>query len=107
LTAADTVVITAQDWVPSNITQAEDRLHRIGQHKQVLVQHLVFDKSLDAYMAQTAVGKQEVADRALDERGLPVTGSAHLTPTVEDLPLFQQPKPAADNDIPDDLEVPF
>ena len=35
------------DWTPSSITQAEDRAHRIGQRNNVLIQHLVYDGSLD------------------------------------------------------------
>ncbi len=54
------------DWVPGNLTQAEDRCHRIGQVNSVLVQHLVLDESIDAMMAQTIIAKQEVIDKALD-----------------------------------------
>jgi SWI/SNF-related matrix-associated actin-dependent regulator 1 of chromatin subfamily A len=68
LTAASHVVFAELDWVPANVTQAEDRTHRIGQTKSVLVQHLVVDGSLDARMAHVLVAKQEVADQALDIR---------------------------------------
>lgn len=67
LTAASMVVFAELDWVPGNITQAEDRCHRIGQTESVLVQHLVLDGSLDAKMAKTLVEKQEVIDAALDD----------------------------------------
>lgn len=66
LTASSHVVFAELDWVPANITQAEDRCHRIGQTGSVLIQHLVVDGSLDARMAHTLVDKQEIADRALD-----------------------------------------
>jgi SWI/SNF-related matrix-associated actin-dependent regulator 1 of chromatin subfamily A len=66
LTAASHVVFVELDWVPANVTQAEDRLHRIGQREHVLVQHLVVDGSLDARMAKTLVAKQAIADQALD-----------------------------------------
>lgn len=65
LTAASTVIFAELDWVPGNITQAEDRCHRIGQSDSVLVQHIVLDGSIDAKMAKTLVAKQDVADRAL------------------------------------------
>lgn len=76
LTAAAHVIFAELDWVPANVTQAEDRAHRIGQEESVYIQHLVLDGSLDSYMAQTLVEKQEIADRALDDQTLisvPVT----------------------------------
>jgi SWI/SNF-related matrix-associated actin-dependent regulator 1 of chromatin subfamily A len=67
LTRSSHVVFAELDWVPGNLSQAEDRCHRIGQASSVLVQHLVVDGSLDATMAQTVVKKQAVLDQALDK----------------------------------------
>jgi len=67
LTAASNVVFAELDWTPANMMQAEDRCHRIGQTESVLVQHLVFDGSLDAKMAETLVSKMEIIGAALDE----------------------------------------
>jgi SNF2 family DNA or RNA helicase len=66
LTAADTVVFAEIDWVPANCAQAEDRCHRIGQEKSVLIQYLVFDGSVDSKMIKTIVAKMEVIEQALD-----------------------------------------
>lgn len=66
LTASSYVVFAELDWVPGNVTQAEDRAHRIGQKDSVLIQHLVLEGSLDKRMADVLVEKQEIADRALD-----------------------------------------
>ena len=66
LNASSTAVFAELDWVPANLSQAEDRLHRIGQLNSVLVYHIVFERSLDAKMARTIVEKQEIARRALD-----------------------------------------
>lgn len=66
LTAASNVIFAEEAWVPGHISQAEDRAHRIGQTNTVFVEHLVFDDSLDAKMAQTIINKQEVIDKALD-----------------------------------------
>lgn len=66
LTAASVAVFAELDWVPGNVSQAEDRCHRIGQRDSVLIQHLVVDGSLDAQMVQTIMAKQAVADRVLD-----------------------------------------
>jgi SWI/SNF-related matrix-associated actin-dependent regulator 1 of chromatin subfamily A len=67
LTASSNVVFAELDWVPGNISQAEDRCHRISQLNSVLVQHLVVDGSLDAQLAKTVVKKQKVIDKALDK----------------------------------------
>lgn len=66
LTAASHVVFAELDWVPGNITQCEDRAHRIGQHDMVTVEHLVLEGSIDASMARTLVAKQAILDQALD-----------------------------------------
>jgi hypothetical protein len=68
LTAASTVIFAELDWVPANLSQAEDRCHRIGQDNSVLVQHLVFDGSLDAKMAHFVAAKQAIIDRGLDTK---------------------------------------
>lgn len=67
LTASAHVVFAELDWVPGNVTQAEDRCHRIGQTDAVLVQHLVLEGSLDAHMAEVLVEKQEIIAAALDD----------------------------------------
>jgi SWI/SNF-related matrix-associated actin-dependent regulator 1 of chromatin subfamily A len=66
LTASAHVVFAELDWVPANLTQAEDRTHRIGQEDSVLVQHLVLQDSLDARMVRTLIRKQRVVEEALD-----------------------------------------
>lgn len=68
LTRSSRVVFAELDWVPGNMTQAEDRCHRIGQTSSVLVQHLVLEGSIDAAMAKAIVAKQQVIDMALDKR---------------------------------------
>jgi SWI/SNF-related matrix-associated actin-dependent regulator 1 of chromatin subfamily A len=67
LTASSHVIFAELDWTPGNITQMEDRAHRIGQTDTVLVQHIVLADSLDARMAKMLVEKQEIIDSALDD----------------------------------------
>lgn len=85
LTAASHVVFVELDWTPGWVTQAEDRCHRIGQTDSVLVQHLVLDGSLDAYLAKTLVKKQEVAEQALN-------GGASVDETIFDVVSFKEPE---------------
>ena len=83
------VAFAELDWVPGNITQAEDRCHRIGQANSVLIEHLVLDGSLDARMVQTLVAKQDVIDGALDDaerRELAVIPVAPDAPATADTP---------------------
>ena len=68
LTAASHGVFAELDWTPANVTQAEDRMHRIGQTESVLVQHVVLDGSLDAKIAKMLIAKQEIIDAALNDR---------------------------------------
>jgi len=70
LTAASHIVFAELDWVPGNITQAEDRCHRIGQKDCVLIQHLVLDNSIDAELASVLVSKQEIIEKALDKESV-------------------------------------
>ena len=72
LTSSSTVVFSEMDWVPANMSQAEDRCHRIGQDESVLIQHVVVDGSIDAKMAALLVEKQRVIDAALDNALEPV-----------------------------------
>jgi SNF2 family DNA or RNA helicase len=72
LTASQLAIFAEEDLVPGNISQAEDRLHRIGQAGSVLVQHLVFVDSVDSWMANMIIDKQEVIAAAVNARTAPV-----------------------------------
>ena len=66
LTAASNLVTVEQDWVPGNVSQAEDRIHRIGQKESVLIRHLVIEGSIGATIMKRMIAKQDVIDKALD-----------------------------------------
>lgn len=66
LTAANLVIFVEEDWVPSKISQCEDRAHRIGQKDNVLVKHYVLPGTIDSRMLKTTMAKQEIIDKALD-----------------------------------------
>lgn len=68
LTAASHCIFAELDWVPGNLTQAEDRHHRLGQRDNVLVEHLVLEGSLDCRIAQRVVDKQKVIDAAMNDK---------------------------------------
>jgi len=85
LTASSHVVFAELDWVPGNVSQAEDRCHRIGQAESVLVQHLVLEGSIDARIARVIVAKQEVIDRALDSGAPPVESGDWLDSLLDEV----------------------
>ena len=68
LTAADKMIFAELDWVPSTLSQAEDRIHRIGQKANILIVHMVFNGSLDAQMLLTVIKKQEIIDTIIDAK---------------------------------------
>jgi SWI/SNF-related matrix-associated actin-dependent regulator 1 of chromatin subfamily A len=54
-------------WVPAEISQCEDRLHRIGTIASITVQHLVLEGSLDAIMVMVIIKKQRILDAVLED----------------------------------------
>jgi SWI/SNF-related matrix-associated actin-dependent regulator of chromatin subfamily A-like protein 1 len=64
--ASSHCVFAEVSWVPAEMTQAEDRLHRIGTRDNVLVQHLVLEGSLDAIMIRRLIKKQEILSQVLE-----------------------------------------
>jgi SWI/SNF-related matrix-associated actin-dependent regulator 1 of chromatin subfamily A len=64
--ASSHCIFAELSWVPAEITQAEDRLHRVGTQDSVLVQHLVLAGSLDAIMVRRLIVKQAILTEVLD-----------------------------------------
>lgn len=66
LTAASTVVCCEYDWVPTTLSQAFDRVHRIGQAHQVHVYWFAVQNSLDEQMDSMIMKRTEEAAAVLD-----------------------------------------
>lgn len=67
MTRAANVAFAEGDWVPSLLRQAEDRSCRMGQEAdRVLAAYIMANGSIDAKIAQTAVGKELNIAMALD-----------------------------------------
>ncbi|KAK2460488.1 hypothetical protein APHAL10511_007494 [Amanita phalloides] len=60
LTAADTVIFYDQDWNPQMDAQAQDRAHRIGQTRPVLVFRLVSAHTIETKIMQRATEKKRL-----------------------------------------------
>ena len=66
LTSASTVIFAEIEWRPGDLSQAEDRLHRIGQKSTVLVQYLVVNDSIDSYMINKILEKMGIIEQITD-----------------------------------------
>jgi SNF2 family DNA or RNA helicase len=95
LTASSRVIFMELDDVPGNVSQAEDRAHRIGQEDNVLVEHLIVTGTIDAAMAKNCVYKQDIIDKALDHQKnpkaaapLPASPVIQATPQPKQLSLL-------------------
>uniref|UniRef100_A0A915HXE0 Lymphoid-specific helicase n=1 Tax=Romanomermis culicivorax TaxID=13658 RepID=A0A915HXE0_ROMCU len=60
LVAADTVIIFDSDWNPQGDLQAQDRCHRIGQNKPVLVYRLICRGTVDEHIVERATKKRRL-----------------------------------------------
>ncbi|KAI0072353.1 hypothetical protein K474DRAFT_1667957 [Panus rudis PR-1116 ss-1] len=60
LVAADTVIFYDQDWNPQMDLQAQDRAHRIGQTKPVLIFRLITAHTVETKIMQRATDKRKL-----------------------------------------------
>lgn len=86
-------------WTPSLMNQAEDRLHRIGQNREVVVTYLDAEKTVDQYVAEVIDAKQKLIDRVVDDVDH-VTAAEEERETVTavlDKLAFQEPSSSSGN----------
>ena len=60
LTAADTVILFDSDWNPQQDLQAQDRAHRIGQTRPVIVYRLATKGTVEQTLLEKADGKRRL-----------------------------------------------
>ncbi len=60
LVSADTVIIFDSDWNPHQDNQAQDRAHRIGQKRDVLVYRLITARSVELKILERANSKRKL-----------------------------------------------
>lgn len=66
LTASSNVAFAELPWTPADITQAEDRCHRIGQNDSVNVFYMLASDTIDDRMMEVLNNKQLIVDAVLD-----------------------------------------
>lgn len=60
LQTADTVIIFDSDWNPQMDLQAQDRVHRIGQEKEVIVLRLITNNSIEEHILERTAFKMNL-----------------------------------------------
>jgi len=83
LTAADTVVIYDSDWNPQADLQAQDRCHRIGQTKPVMVYRLVTANTIDQRIVERAAAKRKLEKLVIHSKKFKSQDSQGLRKTME------------------------
>lgn len=59
LTCYDSIIMCGLDWLPSNLRQAEDRIHRIGQVNPVTIYYLIGTGTLDEIVRERVIKRLE------------------------------------------------
>ncbi|KMV65284.1 SNF2-like helicase [Encephalitozoon cuniculi EcunIII-L] len=68
LSTADTVILFDSDWNPQMDLQAQDRAHRIGQKKQVVVFRLISENTVEERIVYRSLQKLKLDDILLQGR---------------------------------------
>ncbi|KAL8601344.1 hypothetical protein ACOMHN_054637 [Nucella lapillus] len=82
LTAADTVIIYDSDWNPQCDLQAQDRCHRIGQTRAVMVYRLVTANTIDQRIVERAAAKRRL-EKLVIHQGKFKSGIANFKTSLE------------------------
>lgn len=67
LTRSSTIVLAELDWSPATVSQAIDRLHRIGQKNSVLIYYFVVRNSLDESLTNVVMNRARTFNSILNK----------------------------------------
>ena len=65
LSYANVGIFAELDYVPSKLIQAEGRIHRYGQHHNVIFQYMVANGTIDDIIANTVINKLEAIEATI------------------------------------------
>ncbi len=71
LVAARRMIFLERLWTPALCEQGEDRIHRIGQTRPVLIEHIVIRNSIEARQLAVELKKQGMIDKVFGEEERP------------------------------------
>lgn len=66
LTASSNLLFVEYPWHPADLTQAEDRIHRIGQKNAATIHYLVAKNTIEESLIRLLQEKQKIFDTAID-----------------------------------------
>ncbi|MBR0317902.1 MAG: DEAD/DEAH box helicase [Spirochaetia bacterium] len=78
LVSADTAIIYDPWWNPAIEKQAEDRIYRIGQKKNVMIYKMIVEDSIEEKVQQLQKGKNDLYKDLLDGHKTPIDLTAEL-----------------------------
>jgi len=74
LATADTVILFDSDWNPQQDLQAQDRAHRIGQTKPVVIFRLATKGTVEETLLKSAEGKRRLEKAVIKKGGFKTMG---------------------------------
>eukprot|EP00795_Rhopilema_esculentum_P015626 gene15626-6910_t len=105
LSAADTCIIYDSDWNPQVDLQAQDRCHRIGQTKPVLIFRYVTANSVDEKVVERAASKRKLEKMVIHKGRFKGRQTSHKLSPEELLELLKSNDHSHVSDIGDDLVI--
>lgn len=78
LTSADTAIIYDPWWNPASEKQAEDRIYRIGQKKNVMIYRLIVKDTIEEKIQHLQKEKIELCSQILDGHEVPMAMTAEI-----------------------------
>jgi SWI/SNF-related matrix-associated actin-dependent regulator 1 of chromatin subfamily A len=73
---ANTMIICELGWTPSDMTQVEDRIHRIGSKDTCNYYYLIAENTIEDYIINILQNKQKIIDASID--GLDDVGQTNI-----------------------------
>jgi SNF2 family DNA or RNA helicase len=91
LTASDLILFVELHWVPGEVLQGEDRIHRKSQTKPCEIRYLVVEGSIDSVMSERIIDKLEVIEACTGPIQQALSNIPVSVADDEDMPVASTP----------------